>query len=294
MSIVTMKEMLEDARNNHYAVGAFDVSNYEMIRSVVDVAEEEKAPVILSALKVDIEGKGLDYFMAMAKTAAENAKVPVAIHLDHATDFDLIRRTIEYGFSSVMYDGSVLPFEENIQNTKQVCEYAHSHGVTVEAELGHVADAIAGNSDAVQSVQDVEEKVSDGLTKPEDVEIFLDQTGVDALAVAIGTAHGVYISKPVLDFERLKQINAVSRVPLVLHGGSGTPDADIQKAISLGICKINIFSEVLAAFHTELKETLLSLSNMSAWPSVVYQKPVEKMRDKIREKIQLFHSNNRA
>lgn len=297
MALVTMKEMLEDARQRKYAVGAFDVSNYEMIRATVEVAEELKAPVILSVLQPDIEGVGLDYFAAMLKVAATTAKVPVCIHLDHAVEFESIKRVIDYGFSSVMYDGSVLPFEENAKNTKEVCDYAHKLGITVEAELGHVTDAIAGCGEgAMLKPEDcnVVEDPEEHLTNPDEVKRFIEITDVDALAVAIGTAHGVYTSKPKMHFDRLDEINRISRVPLVLHGGSGTPDMDIKRTIELGICKINIFSEVLYAFNTTMKSTLDNLNNMSSWPILVYEEPIKAMKAMIEKKIVLFDSNGKA
>ncbi len=292
MSFVTMNEILEDARKNKYAIPAFDVSNYEMIRAVLEVCEEEKSPAILMGLKPDLEGNGLDMLTALAKVGADKVKVPVCLHLDHATDFDDIKRAIDAGFSSVMYDGSVLPFEENAKNTKEVALYAHSKGVSIEAELGHVCDAIAGTGESL--LLDVEENPEDSLTDVNEVERFIEITNVDALAVAIGTAHGVYKSTPVLSFDRLDEINRISKKPLVLHGGSGTPDADVQKAISLGITKINVFSEVLNGLNTGLRDKLNEIENMSMWPVFVYERAVENMRDVIRDKIKVFGSGNRV
>ncbi|PKM50581.1 MAG: ketose-bisphosphate aldolase [Firmicutes bacterium HGW-Firmicutes-7] len=289
MALVNLQEILKDAREKKYAVGAFDVSNYEMIRAVIEVAEEEKSPVILMGLKLDLEGIGIEYLMSMMKLAAEGASVPVCIHLDHATEYDLIKRAIDHGFTSVMYDGSILSLEENIINTKRVCELAHKYGVNVEAELGHVGDGITGNSETAS-----DEIVKEKLTLPEEMARFINETEVDALAVSIGTAHGVYVSEPKLDFKRLEILNKISTVPLVLHGGSGTPDNDIRKSIELGISKINIYSEVLNAYYSELKRALNASTNMSLWPSVVNKEPVENMKKVIRSKIRLFGSNNRA
>lgn len=294
MALVTMKEMLEDARRRKYAVAAFDVGNYEMIKSVVETAEELNAPVIISALKPDIIGKNLDYYAAMTKVAAAITKTPVCLHLDHAEDFNDIKRVIDYGFSSVMYDGSKLSFEENAKNTKQVSDYAKKFGITVEAELGHVTDAIAGSRESSLSHDAVVDDVHDFLTDSKEVKRFIEITNVDALAIAIGTAHGVYISKPELDFDRLAEINDISVIPLVLHGGSGTPNDAVKKSIRLGICKINIYSEILSAFNTELRNTLNRLENMSSWPGVVYKKPMEALKDKVREKIMLFGSDGKA
>jgi ketose-bisphosphate aldolase len=162
-----------------------------------------------------------------------------------------------------MYDGSTLAFQKNAANTKEVVDYAHTHGVSTEAELGHVADAIAGSGESTLSGC-TDKDIENALTNVEEVKEFIRVTNVDCLAVAIGTAHGVYVKAPVLRFDRLEKINAVSAKPLVLHGGSGTPDDDIRKAIALGITKINIFSEVLNGLNTGLKERLNRLDNMSA------------------------------
>lgn len=293
MALVTLKELLADARKNHYAIPAFDVGNYEMIRAVIDVCEEERSPAIFMLLKPDLEGRGQKMLIDMIRSAASTAAVPVCIHLDHATSFEDIVSCIEDGATSVMYDGSKLSLEENIANTKRVVDYAHAHGVTVEAELGHVTDAIGGLSETGGVAED-EPAIEDCLTQPDQVVRFVRETDVDCLAVAIGTAHGVYVSTPELHFDRLSEIEAVSACPLVLHGGSGTPDPDVQKAISLGITKINIFSEVLASMNTGLKEKLNSIDNMSAWPVVVWSIAREEMRKTVRAKIRTFGSNGRV
>lgn len=288
MALVNLIDILDDARKNKYAVGAFDVSNYEMIKSVIEVAEEEKAPVILMGLKVDLDNNGISYWMPMAKKAAEKAKVPVCIHLDHSVDFEHIKEVIDQGYTSVMYDGSVLPFEENIANTKEVVDYAHQFGVSVEAELGHVGEGIAGYSETGEESQE------GVLTQPSELKEFVERTGVDCLAVSIGTAHGVYISEPELSIDILKELNEISTVPLVLHGGSGTPSDQVQHAIEHGICKVNIFSEMLNAYYTEMRDFLNTETNMSVWPIVANEKPVLAMREVIRKKIRMFKSNGRG
>ncbi len=294
--LVTMKEMLADAREKKYAIPAFDVSNYEMIKAVIDVCEEERSPALFMCLKSDMQNKGIKFIVNMIKTAAENYTVPVCIHLDHATDFEDIKEAIDEGFTSVMYDGSVLPFEQNAENTKKVVDYAHAHGVSVEAELGHVCDAIAGTGeDAMMGNTDAkEENPEDSLTDPKEVEKFIEITNVDALAVAVGTAHGVYRSTPTLRLDRLDEINKISKSPLVLHGGSGTPDDQVKEAIKLGITKINIFSEVLNGLNTGLKDKLNDIQNMSMWPIFVYETAQERMREVIRNKIRTFGSNGRV
>ncbi len=294
--LVTMREMLADARAKKYAVPAFDVSNYEMIKAVIDVCEEERSPALFMCLKEDLENKGIKFLTAMLREAAANYTVPVCIHLDHATSFDKIKEAIDNGFTSVMYDGSVLPFEQNAENTKFVCDMAHAKGVSVEAELGHVCDAIAGTGeDAMMgNTGAVAENPEDSLTDPKEVEKFVAYTNVDALAVAVGTAHGVYRSTPTLRLDRLNEINQISKCPLVLHGGSGTPDDQVKEAIKLGITKINIFSEVLNGLNTGLKDKLCDIQNMSMWPIFVYENANTRMREVIRNKIRTFGSNGRV
>ncbi|MCB2357361.1 class II fructose-bisphosphate aldolase [Clostridium estertheticum] len=296
MGLVNLESILGDARKNKYAVGAFDVSNNDMAMAVIEVAEELKSPVILMGLVVDLKGDRLQYWTTALRTMAQKASVPVCLHLDHATDVDFIKKAIDSGFTSVMFDGSVLPLEENIKSTKEVVEYAHKFNVSVEAELGHVGDGIVGNSEtgAVKDDKDEYDNPDDFLTNPKEMEYFIKSTGIDALAVAVGTAHGVYVNEPKLHFDRLDDLNKISTLPLVMHGGSGTPDEAIKKSVELGICKLNIFSEMLSGFFTSLKEVLNSKQQMSIWPITAYAKPLEAMKDVVRDKMILLGSNNRA
>ena len=287
--LVSMKEMLEDARKNHYAIPAFDVSNYEMMRAVLEVCEEERSPALLMGLGVDLKGKGMPLMAAMVREASAFFTVPVCFHLDHATEFGLIKEAIDAGFSSVMYDGSVLDFENNARNTAEVVSYAHSRGISVEAELGHVGNAGVGSISETGTDTDPGES----LTVPEEVAAFVALTGVDALAVAIGTAHGVYKKTPSLRIDRLDEITALCDRPLVLHGGSGTPDDQMQMAIRHGITKINIFSDVVAAMNKGLKETLNTVENPATWPFLVFAEAREGMRAVIRDKIRTFGSAGR-
>ncbi|MGI6672275.1 MAG: class II fructose-bisphosphate aldolase [Christensenellales bacterium] len=293
MALTNLVSILDKARTNGYAVPAFDVSNMEMIHAVAEVAEEEKAPAVFMLLQTDIEGMRLDMLINLIMTVAKNITVPVCIHLDHATNMELIMRCIASGVTSVMYDGSVLPFHDNIARTKEVVAYAHQYGVSVEAELGHVADAIGGLSERGEAEANGTH-IEETLTKPEDARLFVEETGVDCLAVSIGTAHGVYVSTPTLQFQLLNQIAQAASCPLVLHGGSGVPDKDIQTAIALGITKINIFSEVLAAMNSSLKSKLNSIDNMSAWPTIVWKEARKTMREVIRNKIRVFGANGRG
>ncbi len=287
--LVSMKEMLEDARKNHYAIPAFDVSNYEMMRAVLEACEEEKSPALLMGLGVDLTGKGMDLLSSMVKEASNFFNIPVCFHLDHATDFELIKRAIDAGFSSVMYDGSVLDFENNAKNTLKVTEYAHKYGITVEAELGHVGNASVGSISETGSNTDPGES----LTVPDEVKKFVEITDVDALAVAIGTSHGVYKKTPELRIDRLDEIVALCDRPLVLHGGSGTPDDQMQNAIHHGITKINIYSDVVGALNKGLKNKLNSVENPSTWPFIVYEDAMAMMKEVVKDKIRKFGNAGR-
>ena len=288
--LVTMKEMLTDAQKHHYALPAFDVSNYEMMRAVLDVCEEEKSPALLMGLGVDLVGKGLPLITSMVKAASDHYTVPVCFHLDHATDFESIKAAIEAGFSSVMFDGSVLPFEDNANKTAEITAFAHARGVTVEAELGHVGNAMVGNVNDSAKNEDPE----DTLTLPDEVVKFVEMTDIDALAIAIGTAHGVYLKTPTLRIDRLDEITAVCDRPLVLHGGSGTPDDQMKMAIEHGITKINIYSDVVGALNTGLKNKLNTLENPSTWPAFVFEDARKGMKEAIRAKIHAFGSAGRV
>ena len=288
--LVSMKEMLRDAKEKHYAIPAFDVSNYEMMRAVLDVCEQERSPALLMGLEVDFWGKGRELLAAMVRAASEFYTVPVCFHLDHATSLDAIKAAVAAGFRSVMYDGSELPFEENARRTAEVVAFAHANGVTVEAELGHVGNAEVGNEKATV----FNENAEDTLTLPDEVVRFVAMTDVDALAVAIGTSHGVYKSTPTLRIDRLDEITAVCDRPLVLHGGSGTPDDQMKMAIEHGVTKINIYSDVVGALNRGLAEKLSTITNPSTWPVYVFENARQEMRAVIREKIRAFGSNGRV
>lgn len=287
--LVSMREMLEDARKNHYAIPAFDVSNYDMMKAVLEACEEERSPALLMALGVDLVGKGMPLMASMVKGASEFFNVPVCFHLDHATDFELIKSAIDAGFSSVMYDGSVLDFENNAKNTAEVTKYAHAHGISVEAELGHVGNASVGSISETGTDTDPGES----LTVPEEVAKFVEITDVDALAVAIGTSHGVYQKTPELRIDRLDEIMAVCDRPLVLHGGSGTPNDQMQNAIRHGITKINIYSDVVAMLNKGLKDKLNTIDNPSTWPFIVFEDARNMMKEVVKEKLRTFGSAGR-
>ena len=249
MPLVRCKELLLDAQKNHYAIGAFNVENMEMIQAVITAAETENAPVILQTTPSTLKYADTSLFSAMAKAVAENTFGPVAIHLDHGNSLELCEKAAKDGYTSVMIDGSKLPLEENIKLTKTVVEMAKTYSAcpSVEAELG----MLGGKEDDVD-VKDGE----DSCTDPKEAIQFVEKTGIDSLAVSIGTAHGFYKGTPKLEFKRLAEIRNNVSVPLVLHGSSGIPDEDIVKAISLGICKVNFATELRVAYSDAVKACL--------------------------------------
>ena len=294
MALVNIKEMLEKARKEHYAVGAFDASTIEMAMAIVEAAEEEKSPVIVMGLTPDLQQgneKMLTYWTESLKDLAKKASVPVCLHLDHARDMNFLKRCVDAGFTSVMYDASEYPFEENVRLSKEAADYAHKYGATVEAELGHVGDGIVSGVIKEDGNYDNPE---DYLTNPEEMRRFIAETGVDCLAVAVGTSHGVYVHEPKLDFVRLELLNSISDIPMVVHGGSGTPDAQIKKAISLGVTKLNIYSEMMAAYFGTMKEELEKAGTMAIWMSNANREPLKAVKKVVKEKIRLTGSAGKA
>ena len=287
MALVNMKEMLQEASRNKYAVGMFDVSDLEMIRAVAEEAENLYSPVILGALAPDLEGGRLDYWFTLAELAAKRSPYPVCIHLDHANTPEQVKQAVDAGFSSVMLDASASDFAENIRRTREITDAVGKLDISVEAELGHVGNGWVGSGEGSESGEDM-------LTEPDKVAEFVEKTGVDALAVSIGTSHGVYIKAPQLDIARLDLIKAASNIPLVLHGGSGTPADQLAAAIAHGICKVNIYSELLTAWNSEMLAQLQELPHMAAWPAVLRKKPDAAMREVIRQKIRFFGSDNKC
>lgn len=235
MALVTLKEILKEAENGGYGVGLFNILNLEMTRGIIKAAEAERSPLILGVAEVHLSVIPFDWAANLMKKAAKDADVPVCLHFDHGMTKEAIRAAVDAGFTSVMYDGSSLPYEENVRNTREIVEMAKERGVSVEAELGHVGQGADPDDPSAF------------YTEPDEVEDFVKRTEIDALAVAVGTAHGNYIRKPVLDLKRLVEIKKVSAVPLVLHGGSGLTDEDFRATIKNGIRKINIFTDIAKA-----------------------------------------------
>lgn len=249
MPYVNSRELLLDAQRHGYAIGAFNVENMEMIQAVVTAAEAEHAPVLLQTTPGTLKYAGTALFSAMTRALAEKAAIPVALHLDHGNSFDLCAQATADGYTSLMIDGSKLPLEENITLARRVVEMAAAcpGRPAVEAELGK----LGGKEDSL------EVKPGDDLyTDPEEASRFVAETGIDSLAVAIGTAHGFYRGTPKLDFTRLGQLRDAVSVPLVLHGASGIPDEDVQHAIKLGICKVNFATELRVAYTQAVRSCL--------------------------------------
>ena len=229
MALVKMKDLLRRAEEKNIGCGAFSVGNMEMVRGAIRAAEELDTPIILQIAEVRLKNSPLHLMGPMMVQAAKEAKVDVAVHLDHGLTFETVDKALELGFTSVMLDASTLPFEENIARVKAVVEKARKYGATVEAELGLVGGSEDGSCD--HGIR---------CTDPDDAVVYARETGIDALAVAIGNAHGNYPVAPTLAFDVLKKIHEKVDIPLVLHGGSGITDKDFQRAISLGIRKVNI------------------------------------------------------
>jgi fructose-bisphosphate aldolase class II len=304
--LVTNKDLMVPARKNGYAIPAMNVQNLESLTAVAEAAAEEKSPVILQITPSVIKYAGLPYIVGLAKTAAQLSPVPIAIHLDHGDTFDTAAKCVEAGFTSVMIDGSFLNFEENIALTKRVVDIAHPKGVSVEAELGKLAGIEERSVDEKDAI----------LTDPEDAKEFVEKTGVDTLAVAIGTSHGAYKfkSEAKLDLERLKILSEKISIPMVLHGASSVPQALIEKAtkygatlggakgipedqykkaIALGIAKINIDTDLRLAFTATVREVLTN-STKEFDPRKILGPAKEAMKQVAKSKMQLFGSSGKA
>lgn len=247
MSLVTTKEMLLKAQKEGYAVGAFNVENMEMVQAIVAAAEEVKAPVIIQTTPGTLKYADTDMFYGMVSAVAKKSSIPVALHLDHGNSYELAAKALRSGYTSIMIDGSKLPFEENVAVTVKTVEMAHAMGVPVEGELGTV-----GGKEDTHEVKDTEKSYTD----PEEAKEYAERTGVDILAVGIGNSHGFYKGVPKLRFDILEKTKNLVSVPIVLHGASGIPDEDVKKATGLGICKVNFATELRDAFSKGVKEYL--------------------------------------
>lgn len=284
MPLVPMTHFLSKAKANKFAVGQFNMNNLEFTQAIIDAAIEENSPVIFGVSEGAMRYMGMEFTVAMAKAAADKSGLPVALHLDHGSSFDVVMKCIRAGFSSVMFDGSHYPLEENIALTKKIVEAAHAVGISVEGELG----TIGGTEDDV-TVEDEDAM----LAKPDEAIRFWQETKVDALAIAVGTAHGMYKGEPKIRFEIIEEVSKNVDVPIVLHGGSGVPDEAVRKAISLGVGKVNVNTENQVACTKTVREVLNAKAELID-PRKYLGPARDAMKEVVKAKIRLFGSNNQA
>lgn len=265
-------EILKKAQDDKVAIGLFNTTDTDMLQAAIEAAEEMNSPIIIGTAEVLLPYGNFKLIAPSLLEAAKRATVPVVVHFDHGLSFEKCMEAIKLGFTSVMYDGSNYDIKKNIENTKEIVKIAHAMGVSVEGEIGHVGQAEnAGDSEKI-------------FTAVEDAKYFYEQTGVDALAVAIGSAHGIYKKKPQLNFERLQQIRRTVNVPLVLHGGSGISDADFKTAVREGISKINIFTDICLAGERAMVE---AVQNKISYLETRNLK-VAYMKEEVKKKIKIF------
>jgi len=285
MPLVNSKKMLIYAQQSGFAIGAFNANNMEIAQAIVSAAEEEQAPVIVQISEGAIKYAGAHCMFSIVKSLAEGANVPVVCHLDHGVNYDTAIKCLRIGYTSLMFDGSSLPFEENIRITKELAKIAHAAGITLEGEIGKIPDAAKGPLSP--------DEIKKYLTTPEEAKEFFERTGVDSLAVAVGSAHRVKVQSVSLDIERIARIKESVSVPLVLHGASGVLDDSIEKAIKAGIAKINFATELNKTYTKALKEMF------SKYPEEVDVRKYgefgrAKVKDVVREKMRLLGSSGKA
>ena len=279
MALYTMKEILKDAQARKYGVGYFNAVNMEMVRAYIDAAQECSSPIIIGTAEDLLPVASFEWITPLLLQAARDAKVPVAVHLDHTYSFDVLMQALRAGFGSVMYDGTrEISHEENVRKSAEIVRIAHGMGVGVECELGSVSGLSDANGKEDAMI----------YTKPEEASDFIEQTDADFLAVSIGTSHGVYKSTPKLDIPRLKEIRAAVDTPLVLHGGSGLSDDDFRNTIDGGICKINVYTDIIMAGRRAIDE-----NPTCNYPDVI-KKAEAAMKEATMKKLQLFGSSNKA
>ena len=284
--LVNMNEVLRPAKKNRYAVGLFNAVNLELARGIINAAEALRAPVIMGTAEILLPYGPLEEVSYYLIPMAKKASVPVVVHLDHGLTYDTCIKALELGFSSIMYDCSTDSYEENVRKVKEMADIAHSYGATIEGELGHVGDN-EGSAEGSDHLADP----SQFFTDPKLAKDFVDKTGVDALAIAVGNAHGAYKLPPKLDFERIKTIANTVDVPLVLHGGSGLTDNDFRQAIKDGISKVNIFTDInVAAVEAEFKK----FQSMDKGLIDLIPAAVEAVKQETMNKLKLFSSDGKA
>ncbi len=282
--LVTAKEILKDAREKRYAVPGINFVGDMMLRGILDRCEKLRAPVFAMVYWGDMDDREWQFTPSAAVRIAPEYAIPVVLHLDHATDFETVQRALDCGFTSVMYDGSHHPFEVNVENTRKVVEMAKPYGASVEAELGLVGGFGLRGSDSTANI----------LTQPEEVVAFVEQTGVDLLAVSVGTAHGMYTQAPVLDIPLLQKLDAVSTVPLVMHGGSGTPEDQLRVAFKNGINKVNINTDLRIGMWKRFQEIAADNSRPDPLPMDIFAGLRDAIGDVVEEKTRLAGADGRV
>lgn len=281
MPLVQMKDILIKATQENYGVGAFSVANMEMVMGAIQSAEELRSPLILQIAEVRLNHSPIHMIGPLMVAAAKKATVPVAVHFDHGMTFEKMKETLEIGFSSVMFDGSHYPLEENIQKTKEIVELAKQYGATVEAEIGRVG----GSEDGSEDIEML-------LTSTTEAKRFAEETGVDALAVAIGNAHGMYSGDPDLRLDRLQEINEVVHIPLVLHGGSGISPDNFKQCIQHGVRKINVATATFQNVITRVNTAALNTPYLDYF--TYHQDVIEAAYENVKNHIRIFGSENKA
>lgn len=283
--LYTGKSILDVANENNFAIPAFNISDWAMFNGIMDISEEKAAPVIIAIHPDEVSHITTDLVAAM-HSRAHRSSVPVAIHWDHGGSYEQIITAIKAGFTSVMIDASLLPFDENVALTRKVVDAAHAVGIQVEGELGTIgANDSYGESGAAEII----------YTNPADAVRFVEETGVDSLAIAIGTSHGLYPSdkNPELRHDLLEEIKAAIGIPLVLHGGSSNPDAELRRAVELGVNKINISSDIKVSYHNRMREVLGTDERLRE-PNAIQPAALEAMKVTAAEKIDLFGADGKA
>lgn len=289
--LVSLKELMEDAEKVGYAVGAFNVSNLESLMAIMQAAEETGRGVILNYAEVHAPFLSMEQAALIMLDAAKKAKVPVCVHLDHGSSMESCIQAIRLGFTSVMLDASAEDYETNVRETKEIVRLAHSVGVTVEAELGHIFSSDMGLAESPKEAETLEsfDSAEDVYTDPATAKDFVERTGVDVLAIAFGTTHGIYTKKPKLDLERITKIKEAVDIPFVMHGGSGLSKEEFQTAIRNGIRKINYYTYMTLAGGRAVKEALDQKSpDENVFFHDIPMIAVEAMKENVKEAIQVF------
>lgn len=289
--LVSLKELMEDAEKGSYAVGAFNVSNLESLMAIMQAAEETGCGVILNYAEVHAPFLSMEQAALIMLDAAKKAKVPVCVHLDHGSSMESCIQAIRLGFTSVMLDASAEDYETNVRETKEIVRLAHSVGVTVEAELGHIFSSDMGLAESPKEAETLEsfDSAEDVYTDPATAKDFVERTGVDVLAIAFGTTHGIYTKKPKLDLERITKIKEAIDIPFVMHGGSGLSKEEFQTAIRNGIRKINYYTYMTLAGGRAVKEALdQKAPDENVFFHDIPMIAVEAMKENVKEAIQVF------